>query len=217
MHVGVMLGTIMVGNVFFVIIPGQKAMVADIRAGREPDPAPGIAGKQRSVHNTYFTLPVLFVMISGHYPMTYSTRHGWLVLAAIMLAGVLIRQYFVARHRGSAKPLLPVAACVLLAGVAIALAPRASRPGGGEVAFAQVQRIMNERCVSCHAAQPTHAGFAQPPKDVRLDTPEQVAAFAAKVAETVQNRYMPIGNLTQMTDEERAVVAAWFAQGAKTR
>ncbi len=97
-HVGAMIGTIMVANVFFHIIPGQKRMVADIRAGREPDPKPGIIGKQRSVHNTYFTLPVLFIMISNHYPMTYSHPHGWLVLGVIMLAGVLIRQFFVLRH-----------------------------------------------------------------------------------------------------------------------
>jgi uncharacterized membrane protein len=217
LHIGVMLGTIMVGNVFFVIIPGQKKMVAEIRAGREPDPAPGRAGKQRSVHNTYFTLPVLFSMISGHYPMTYSHRHGWLVLVAIMLAGVLIRQFFVLRHRGSTKPLLPALACVLLAAVAVALVPRPARTDGAQVSYARVQQILNERCVSCHAAQPKQEGFAQPPKDVKLETAEQLAAFAPKVAETVANRYMPIGNLTGMTDEERAVVAAWFAQGAKTK
>ncbi len=217
MHAGVMLGTIMVANVFFVIIPGQKAMVADIRAGREPDPAPGLAGKQRSVHNTYFTLPVLFAMISGHYPMTYANKYGWLVLAVIMLAGVLIRQFFVLRHRGLVKPLLPAAACVLLAGVAFALVPKAAPTGGGEIAYAKVQQIMNDRCVACHAAQPKQEGFAQPPKDVKLETAEQVGAQAAKVNETIQNKYMPIGNLTQMTDAERAVVATWFAQGAKTK
>jgi len=216
MHVGVMLGTIMVANVFFVIIPGQKAMVADIRAGREPDPAPGLAGKQRSVHNTYFTLPVLFVMISGHYPMTYSHSYGWLVLAVVMLAGVLIRQFFVLRHRGVVKPLLPAAASVLLVGVVIALAPKMANTGGGDVPFAEVQRIMNERCVSCHAAQPSQAGFAQAPKDVKLDTAEEIGKHVAKVNETIQNRYMPIGNLTQMTDDERALVATWIAQGAKT-
>ncbi len=217
LHVGVMLGTIMVANVFFVIIPGQKAMVADIRAGREPDPAPGIAGKQRSVHNTYFTLPVLFAMISNHYPMTYGHPYGWAVLAVVMLAGVLIRQYFVLRHKGSPKAWLPVTACVLLAGVAVAIAPRGVKPGGASVAFAQVQGVIAQRCVPCHAAAPTREGFAQPPKGVLLETPEQIAAQAAKIGETVGNKYMPIGNLTQMTDDERALIAAWVAQGAKTR
>jgi uncharacterized membrane protein len=122
-HVGAMLGTMMVANVFFHIIPGQKRMVAAIRAGREVDPAPGVIGKQRSVHNTYFTLPVLFVMISNHYPMTYSRRYGWVVLVAIMAAGVLIRQFFVLRHKGIAKPALPAIAVALLAGLAVAMAP----------------------------------------------------------------------------------------------
>jgi len=217
MHVGVMLGTIMVANVFFVIIPGQKQMVAEIRAGREPDPAPGIAGKQRSVHNTYFTLPVLFVMISNHYPMTFGNRYGWLVLAVIMLAGVLIRQFFVLRHKGSVKPALPIAACLLLAGVAAAIAPNVSGPVTDKVAFSKVQDVISRRCVPCHATQPRQEGFAQPPKGVVLETAEEIAAQAPKINETVANRYMPIGNLTQMTDEERALVGAWFAQGAKTQ
>ena len=217
LHVGVMLGTIMVANVFFVIIPGQKAMVADILAGREPDPAPGLAGKQRSVHNTYFTLPVLFVMISNHYPMTYGHPYGWAVLAVVMLAGVLIRQYFVLRHKGMAKAWLPVAACVLLAGVAAAIAPRGVVSGGPAVAFVQVQGVIAQRCVPCHAAQPQQAGFMQPPKGIMLETPEQIAAQAPKIGETVANKVMPIGNLTQMTDDERALIAAWVAQGAKSR
>ena len=217
LHVGVMLGTIMVANVFFVIIPGQKAMVADILAGREPDPAPGLAGKQRSVHNTYFTLPVLFVMISNHYPMTYGHPYGWAVLALVMLAGVLIRQFFVLRHQGKAKAWLPITACVLLAGVAAAIAPSGAKPGGSTVAFAQVQNVINERCVPCHATAPKQEGFAQPPKGVVLETSDQIAAQAGKIAETVGNQYMPIGNLTQMTDEERVLITSWAAQGAKVR
>src|SRR6266540_1910916 len=216
-HAGAMIGTIMVANVFFHIIPGQKKMVADIRAGREPDPRPGIIGKQRSVHNTYFTLPVLFTMISNHYTMTYSHPYGWVVLGVIMLAGVLIRHFFVLRHSGRINWALPGIAVVLLVGVAIAIAPKSAGKGGEAVAFAKVQGVLNQRCVSCHAAQPTQAGFAQPPKGILLDSPEQVAANAVKLAETVANRYMPIGNLTEMTDDERALIAAWFAQGAATR
>jgi uncharacterized membrane protein len=216
-HTGVMIGTIMVANVFFVIIPGQKKMVADIRAGRTPDPAPGLAGKQRSVHNTYFTLPVLFVMISNHYPMTYGNRYGWAVLAALMLAGVLIRQFFVLRHKGAVKPWLPVAACAIIAGVAFAIAPRGAAPAAAPVAFADVQRVIAARCVPCHATQPRQEGFAQPPKGIVLETSEQIAGEAAKIGETVGNGYMPIGNLTQMTTDERGIIAAWVAQGAKTR
>jgi uncharacterized membrane protein len=218
-HVGAMIGTIMVANVFFHIIPGQKKMVQDIRAGREPDPAPGIIGKQRSVHNTYFTLPVLFIMISNHYPMTYSHKHGWAVLGVIMLAGVLIRQFFVLRHRGRETLWLPGIAIVLLAGLAVALAPQTSGGGakGETVSFAQVQRVFAARCVSCHSANPTQPGFAQPPKGVLLETTEQIATNAPKVAETVASRYMPIGNLTQMTEDERALVAAWFTAGHPTK
>jgi uncharacterized membrane protein len=216
-HVGAMIGTMMVANVFFHIIPGQKKMVADIRAGRAPDPRPGIIGKQRSVHNTYFTLPVLFTMISNHYPMTYSHSHGWLILAVIMLAGVLIRQFFVLRHRGSVKWALPAAGIALLAAVAVAIAPKIADPSGSKVTFASVRTVMAERCLPCHSAEPTQPGFAQPPKGIVLETPEQIAANAPKVAETVGNRYMPIGNLTQMTDGERALIATWFAQGAVTR
>ena len=217
LHVGAMMGTIMVANVFFHIIPGQKRMVAEIRAGRDPDPRPGIVGKQRSVHNTYFTLPVLFTMISNHYPMTYSHPHGWLILAVVMAAGVLIRQFFVLRHRGQVRPWLPAAGVALLAGVAVAIAPKRDVDTHASVAFSQVRAILDQRCITCHAAQPKQEGFAQPPKGVVLETPEQVTANAARIAETVGSRYMPIGNLTQMTDAERAVVTAWVAQGAHTR
>ena len=214
-HVGAMIGTMMVANVYFHIIPGQKRMVADIRAGREPDSIPGVIGKQRSVHNTYFTLPVLFAMISNHYPMTYSHPRGWIVLGVIMLAGVLIRQFFVLRHKGRATLLLPALAVVLLLGVAVAIAPRPTAAASRDVPFAAVKAVLDARCVGCHAATPTQPGFAQPPKGVLLETAEQVGQHAAKIAETVGNRYMPIGNLTQMTDDERALVAAWFAQRAR--
>jgi len=149
--------------------------------------------------------------------MTYGHPYAWAVLAVVMLAGVLIRQYFVLRHKGNAKAWLPIASCVLLACVAAAIAPSGTKPGGPAVAFTQVQSVIKERCVPCHAAAPTQAGFAQPPKGVLLETADQIAAQAAKIGETVGNRYMPIGNLTQMTDEERGLVTAWVAQGAKTR
>ncbi|MEO8102984.1 MAG: urate hydroxylase PuuD [Betaproteobacteria bacterium] len=216
-HVGAMMGTMMVANVFFHIIPGQKKMVTAIRAGQPVDPTPGVVGKQRSVHNTYFTLPVLFIMISNHYPMTYSHPLGWAVLGAIMLAGVLIRQFFVLRLKGKMVPSIVVIAVLLLLTVAILLAPRASGLAAGTVTFSQVKAIIEPRCVTCHAARPTFVGFSQPPKGVMLQTDEQIVTHAAKVAETTTSRYMPIGNLTQMTDSERALIAAWFAQGARAQ
>ena len=219
LHVGAIMGTMMVANVAMHIIPGQRKMVAAIRAGQDPDPTPGIIGKQRSVHNTYFTLPVLFIMISNHYPMTYSHPLGWLVLGIVMAAGVLIRQYFVLRHKHAANPLLPAVAVVLLVGLIVWMAPQAPAPKAGESGgdYVSARAVFNQRCISCHAETPTQPGFAVAPKDVRLDSAAQVAQHAAKIAEVVANRYMPIGNLTQMTDAERAIVAQWFAAGAKTR
>ncbi len=216
-HVGVVMGTIMVANVFFHIIPGQKQMVEAIRAGKPVDPMPGAIGKQRSVHNTYFTLPVLFIMISNHFPMTYSHPYGWAVLGAIMLAGVLIRQYFVLRRRGRNLPGLVVVAVAILLGVMVALAPKAAGVDGERVEYRQVRAILDRRCVTCHAATPTQEGFVQAPKGVMLTDAAGVAQHAAKLAETVGNRYMPIGNLTHMTDEERALVARWYAQGGPTQ
>jgi uncharacterized membrane protein len=138
---------------------------------------------------------------------------------AIMLAGVLVRLFFVQRHKGRNNWALAASSIVVLLAVGVAIAPRAPAGGGEATAagIAQVQTIMRDRCASCHAAAPTHPGFAQPPKGVVLETAEQIAQHAAKVHETVANRYMPIGNLTQMTDAERAVVAAWFAQGAPVK
>ncbi len=212
LHVGAMLGTIMAANVFFQIIPGQKKIVAQMRAGEKPDPGPGIVGKQRSVHNTYFTLPVLFVMISSHYPMTYASQYGWLVLIFIMLAGVLIRQYFVLRHRGAAPITLPIGAALLLLAMVWLLAPATPDASADRVSPTQMSQIMNARCVACHAASPTQAGFAEAPLGILLETPAQIEQHAERIATSVQTRYMPIGNLTAMTDEERALVAAWFAQ-----
>ena len=216
-HVGAMLGTMMVANVFVHIIPGQRRMVAQIRAGQPVDPRPGQVGKQRSVHNTYFTLPVLFIMISNHYPMTYSHPNGWLVLVVMMLAGVLIRQFFVLRHRGQLKWWLPAAGAALLALLIVLLAPKPVDAGVGKVAFAAVKSVVDQRCVACHAATPTQPGFAQAPKGVVLESAEQIGQYAAKIAETVASGYMPLGNLTGITEQERRLIATWHAQGAATR
>jgi len=213
LHVGAMMGSIMVANVFFHIIPGQKSMVAEIRAGQTPDPRYGVIGKQRSVHNTYFTLPVLFIMISNHYPMTYSHQQGWLVLGFIMMAGVLIRQFFVMRHGGIANKALVVTGIVLLLAMVVYLMP--STPDGeasGSISDAKIQQVVNQRCVACHANKPTQPGFVSPPLGLVLETSAQINQNAVKIATTVQTRYMPLGNLTQMTDQERSLIASWYAQ-----
>ena len=216
-HVGALIGTIMVWNVYFHIIPGQRKMVEAIRAGREPDPRFGMIGKQRSVHNTYFTLPVLFTMISNHFPMTFGHRYAWAVLAVIMLAGALIRQYFVLRHSGKNALALPAIAVALPACLVIWLAPARgpASAGANEVTFTEVRPIIAQRCAVCHAERPSFAGFQQPPAGVMLDTPERIHAAAPRIQQqAVSTQAMPLGNLTQMTDEERTRVARWLARGA---
>ena len=212
LHVGAMMGTIMAANVFFHIIPGQKRVVAQMRAGETPDAEPGIIGKQRSVHNTYFTLPVLFIMISNHYPMTYSHEQGWLVLIFIMLAGVLIRQYFVLRHSNKAPLALPAIAVLLLLAMIVYLSPKPVDSAAGKVSETQISQIIEVRCVACHASKPTQPGFAEAPLGLVMETPAQINTLAERIATTVQSKYMPIGNLTGMTDDERALIAAWYAQ-----
>jgi uncharacterized membrane protein len=221
-HVGAMLGTIMVWNAFFHIIPGMRKMVAAVRAGREPDPRPGIVGKQRSVHNTYFTLPVVFIMISGHYPMTYGHSHAWAVLAVIGAAGGLIRWFFVLRQSGRAAPALPAVAGFLLVGVAVALAPGhgpAGQPAAATrdpASFARVQAIVRERCAPCHAEQPTQPGFIRAPAGVLLDTADRIRVAAPRIHQAaVITKTMPIANLTGITESERAVLAAWARGGAR--
>ena len=217
-HFGAVLGTIMVANVFFVIIPGQKKMVAAAERGEAPDPAPGVQAKQRSVHNTYFTLPVLFVMTSNHYAMAYGHAYNWLILIGISLAGALIRIYFVNRHKGSAS-LLPIGlAAVVLAVIAVAIAPRPHEPDAAGVSFVEVRTIIDARCTTCHAATPSHPSFPVAPLGIMLDTDEQIVNDADRIyQQTVLTRVMPIGNLTAMTDEERQVIDAWYQELKKSK
>ncbi len=213
-HFGVVLGTIMVANVFFVIIPGQKDMVAAAERGEEPDPMPGIRAKQRSVHNTYFTLPVLFAMTSNHYAMTYGHEYSWLILVAISLAGALIRIWFVARHKGSAAPWPAIAAVLILLGVAIAIAPPTTAATATTApTLDQVRVVIEHRCTTCHAAAPTHAAFPAAPGGVVLETGEQILAEAGRIyQQTVVTKVMPIGNLTGITDEERQLLDHWYQE-----
>jgi len=210
-HFGAVLGTIMVANVFFVIIPGQRRMVDAAKRGEVPDPRDGVRAKQRSVHNTYFTLPVLFVMTSNHYAMTYSHEYNWAILIAISLAGALIRIYFVARHSGKASPIPLIIAGVLLAGVAALIVPRASAASGEAVAFDDVRAVVAHRCMTCHSAAPTHPAFPAAPGGVILDTDAQIVAEAQRIhQQTVITRVMPIGNLTNISEEERDIIDRWY-------
>jgi uncharacterized membrane protein len=185
LQVGAMTGTIMVANVAMVIIPGQRKMVAAMREGREPDPRYGRWCKQRSVHNTYLTLPVLFLMISPHYPMTWSGPWNWVVLLAITLAGALVRQYFVSRQSGRNPLVLPAVATAVVVALVFALQPGRGPAGAEAPAFAEVQAIAAARCANCHAARPTFEGIAAPPKGVMLETPQQLRRWAASMRQQV--------------------------------
>jgi uncharacterized membrane protein len=217
LQVGAMTGTIMVANVAMVIIPGQRKMVEAMKAGREPDPIYGRWGKQRSVHNTYLTLPVLFLMISPHYPMTWSGPWNWVVLLAVALAGALVRQYFVLRQLGQGTMALPAVAAVVVVGLIFALRPAGGpRIAGAEAAsFAEVQAITAARCATCHAARPSFDGIAAAPKGVLLDSPQQIRRWAQAMRHQVETEAMPPGNITEITEEERAKLLGWVAAGAR--
>ena len=208
-HYGAILGTIMVANVLHVIIPGQRELVRAKQQGREPDPRYALAGKQRSLHNTYFTLPVIFTMIAGHYAMTFGSRWNWLVLVALTLAGALIRLWFVQRHKGRAPAWIWIAGVAVVMAIGWLMAPKA-QPAAEPVSFAEVSQIIHARCLACHAEKPAFQGLAEAPKGVRLDTPERVRAQARLIyQQTALARAMPPGNITGMTDDERALIARW--------
>ena len=219
--VGAMLATSMSANVFFWIIPGQRKVVAQLKAGLAVDPVHGWRAKQRSVHNTYFTLPVLVAMLSNHYGWLYQGRHNWAVLVLLMLAGALIRHSFVARHQalvhGRRVPWQQaIAGTLLLLGLAIWLAPPAPPAPSAQarlaaaqpVVFAQVQAVVNQRCVLCHNAQLAS-------KNVALHTPGLIGQHAQQIyQQAVVLKAMPMNNATQITDDERALLQRWFERGA---
>jgi len=218
MHVGTAIGTIMAANVFFVIIPGQKRIVEAMRAGQVPDPIHGKRGKQRSVHNNYFTLPVLFIMISNHYASTYSHPRSWAILMLMAAAGVAIRHFFNRKHKGVYAWQYPALGAVLLGVVAWWTQPKIVTlpPVEGEVTFNRVRSIIGQRCVSCHAPQPTFPGYTQSPAGVMLSAPQDIVQNAPRIyQQVIVTRIMPLGNITQITEQERAVIAAWIKAGAK--
>ena len=215
-HYGAILGTIMVGNVAHVIIPGQRRMVEAMRAGREPDAADGIAGRRRSVHNTYFTLPVLFTMIASHHAFAFGARWNWLALVAFTLAGGLIRVWFVMRHKGAAPAWPLLLGLGLIVALGFFMSPGKEKISQGEVNFQTVKNIIDARCLACHMPKPTFPGLADAPKGILLDTSERIRIHAAQLRQqTVLSRAMPPGNVTAMTDEERSVLERWLLSGAK--
>lgn len=220
-QIGALIGTIMVANVFVVIIPSQKAIVADLVAGRTPDPALGDRGKQRSMHNNYLTLPVVFLMIAHHYPLLYASRWNWLIVAIVLGIGPLIRHFYNSRHAGAGDPWWTwavVAAGVVAIALLSAAGPRPARIGAAPTtaSFAAVRDVISSRCGMCHAAEPVWDGLATAPKQVELDSDRGILDHARLIELfAVRSDAMPPGNVTEMTGEERALLAAWIAAGAK--
>ena len=218
-HVGAMLGTIMAANVFRVIIPSQREMVAAMEQQREPDGELGRQAGLRSLHNNYLTLPVLFVMVSNHFPTTYGHAWNWAILAGVSLGGAAIRHWFNLRGQGRRNVyILPVAAALLLA-TAFVTVPRDAATGadgaagGARVSDDQAFAIMGRRCAACHSADPTMDGFDAPPAGIAFDELEQVVAELARIRRVaVDTTFMPLGNQTGMTDEERATLGRWIDQ-----
>lgn len=248
-HVGALIGTIMVGNVFRIIMPAQRALVKAIEENRTPDPALPAKGLLRSRHNNYFTLPVLFIMISNHFPSTYGSQYNWLILAGIAVIAVLVRHYFNTRHESNrfawtlpagalgmiclafvtspnykaatpspvvSAPQAPASAPAQAAEQPAGQAPQASASSGSPQ-FDKVHSVIQERCTVCHSAKPTSPLFTAAPAGVMFDTPQQIQAMAPKIqAQAVASQIMPLGNITQMTPEERELIGSWIAQGART-
>jgi len=220
-QIGAIIGTIMVANVFLVIIPNQKKVVAALIAGQTPDPSLGKAGKERSVHNNYLTLPVVVLMISNHYPLLFATKFNWVIVAIVLALGPIIRHFFNERHAGRASPwwVWGVAALGMIAiGLLSAAGPRGAKAAAlsTPATYANVEEIVLSRCSMCHAAEPVWAGIITAPKGILLDDEEHIRRNARLVGRNAAwAGAMPPGNVTEMTGEERAVVAAWLEAGAK--
>jgi uncharacterized membrane protein len=214
-QIGAMIGTMMVGNVFFVIIPAHRELVRAKEEGREPDPAANARGKLRSVHNNYLTLPVVFTMLSNHFPFTYGHSYSWLILMVLLVIGAWVRHFFNLRHTGRTVWAIPVSAAIAIAVLAILIRPQSeSSAGTAAVSFATVHTIVDQRCTACHSQHPTLVSEA--PLGLKLDTPQEIQRYAPDVkGMAVDSTAMPLGNVTKMTKAERQLLGRWIDQGAK--
>ena len=222
-QIGAIIGTIMVANVFVIVIPYQKKMVDAMIAGKEPDPLWGQLGKQRSVHNNYLTLPVVFLMLSNHYPLFFATKYNWLIVAIVLAIGPVIRHFFNTRHEGKGSPWWTwgVAAAGMIAVALLSAAGPASLTTTAlppTPKFTQVKNIVIGRCSMCHAAEPVWPGIPAAPRGVMLDDSDQIQRHASLIeAYAVRSQAMPPGNITEMTSKERLMLASWLAAGAPAK
>ena len=220
-QIGAIIGTIMVANVFIVIIPNQKKTVAAMIAGKNPNPIWGIEGKRRSVHNNYLTLPVVFLMLSNHYPLFFATKYNWVIVAIVLLLGPIIRHFFNSRHEGKGSPWwtwIVAAAGMLAIALLSAAGPRvaaASTPAPTKVVASDAIEVVQTRCSMCHSGEPVWTGIVAAPKGIHLDEPNTIARHARLLAiQAVRSDAMPPGNVTEMTPAERRLLGVWIAAGA---
>jgi uncharacterized membrane protein len=220
-QIGAIIGTIMVANVFLTIIPNQRKTVAALIAGEKPNPEYGVVGKQRSVHNNYLTLPVILLMISNHYPLLYATRLNWLIVAIVLALGPIIRHFYNSRHAGKGSPWWTwgVAAAGMIAiGFLSAAGPREAKTSTATPTFKAVENIISSRCSPCHAAEPVWANITTAPRGILLDDAEHIRTNARIIGRNAAwSNAMPPGNITEMTPDERAVLAAWLDAGAPAK
>ena len=217
-HVGAVIGTIMVGNVFFTIIPSQKALVRAAKTGRSLDATLGKKAGQRSLHNNYLTLPVVFIMVSNHFPSTFGHSGNWIILMVIVVASMGIKHYWNLLDRGQSKPLVLAMSVLALVMLSFVISPAFEDTVDAAIpaSFDEANAVIQRRCVQCHSASPTDDQWHNAPNGVMYDTPEQIQAMADKImTRAVRTRTMPQGNKTGMTDEERTVLKRWILQGAQ--
>lgn len=225
LHLGAFTATIMSANVFFIIIPNQKIVVADLIAGRTPDPKYGVIAKQRSLHNNYLTLPVIFFMLSNHYPLAFATAYNWVIAALVFLMGVTIRHWFNTVHARKGRPLWTWMLTTVIFIVIMWLSTVQKPPAEGEESsvapvyrqfaenphFSAARDVVQSRCSMCHAEQPVWEGIPRPPKGVKLETDADIAAHAREIyLQAGRTHAMPPGNITEVSGEERALLVAWF-------
>ena len=218
-HVGAVIGTIMVGNVFFTIIPSQKALVRAAKTGQPLDESLGKKAGQRSLHNNYLTLPVVFIMISNHFPSTFGHSWNWLVLMVMVVASAGIKHYWNLLDRGVKRTWVLVVSILALVFMSVAISPAFEDTLDANIptSFEEANAVIQARCVQCHSANPTDDQWTDAPNGVMYDTPEQIKAMADKImTRAVRTHTMPQGNKTGMTDEERTILKRWILQGAKT-
>ena len=218
-HFGAMLGSLMVANVFFVIIPSQKAMVKAAKEATPLDPMLGKKSLARSLHNNYFTLPVLFVMISNHFPSTFGYQYPWAILAAITLGTAGVKHYLNLKEKGKYNVyVLPVSVLILLAASFISAPQKDSAACASNVSFTEVNTIIAKRCISCHSSKPTDDVYSAPPNGVVYDTPQDIVKLKDKIMQRVViTKTMPQNNKTNITQQERDLIRCWIDQGASIK